>query len=179
MKELAAHPVALRLREVEIRTARRDGVVAMVYGFLFFAAIALLVLFPFPLSRVGSVVLIVGFGYMIWRCKHVAARQRMSGTGDLLDVGQKLDLVDRQIELAQSMLFNVPFFVGANLFWMGLPGTGTVLEKAVLDFIFLGGTLSVFAASYVFNQRLIRKEMIPLRNQLKALMDVRGETPAS
>ena len=73
------------------------------------------------------------------------------------------------------MLFNVPFFVGANLFWMGLPGTGTVLEKAVLDFIFLGSTMIVFAASYIFNQRLIRKELIPLRDELKALIEAHPE----
>jgi hypothetical protein len=174
MSDLVSHPLAIRLRDVECRTMRRDGIMATVYGFLFLAAIALLILFPFPLSRVGSVVLIVGFSYMIWRGKRVAVRQ-VATSGDTLDPRKKLLLVDHQIELAQSMLFNVPFFVGANLFWMGLPGTGTVLEKAVLDFIFLGSTMIVFAASYIFNQRLIRKELIPLRDELKALIEAHPE----
>jgi hypothetical protein len=169
MNNSAADAIEARLQQIEQWSTKRDAAVTGVYGSLFIAGFALLVLFPFPLSRVGSVVMILGFIYMVWRCK---AAPRPDARGGLAD---KLFLVEKQIEFAQSVLYNIPFFVGANLFWMGLPGTGTALQKAVQDFVFLGGTLLVLTASYAFNQRLIRKRLIPLRNELRRLIESESE----
>ena len=167
MNDVGVSPLDVRLEQIEARVAKRDAVVTSVYSSLCLAAVALFVLFPFPLSRVGSVVLVVGFGYMVWRCKCAPDGERRARCPSYVN---KLANLARQIEFAQTMLYNVPFFVGANLFWMGLPGTGTILEKAVQDFAFLGGTLLLFAASYLFNQHLIRKELIPLREELEQLV---------
>jgi hypothetical protein len=172
MNDLAVSRLDMRLQQIEARLAKRDAMVTQVYGSLCLAAVALFVLFPFPISRVGSFVLVVGFSYMVWRCKRAPARPPAADNSALPPLVDKLASLERQIEFAQTMLYNVPFFVGANLFWMGLPGTGTVLEKAVQDFVFLGGTLLLFAASYLFNQHLIRKELMPLREELQRL--VRG-----
>ena len=166
MNDVAVFPLSERLQQIEARLAKRDAIVTSVYSILCLAAVALFVLFPFALSRAGSVVLIVGFGYMVWRCKCAPGREAARGT-----LVEKLAIVNRQIEFAQTVIYNIPFFVGANLFWMGLPGTGTTLEKAVQDFVFLGGTSLLFAASCLFNQHLIRKELMPLRDELQRLVE--------
>ena len=164
MNEFAVESLISRLQEIERGIARRDSLLKIIYGSLFLAAVLLFVLFPFPLSRVGSVVMVIGFGFMIWRCKRGAAVAASAPS-----VRRDLALVEEQIAFAQSMLFNVPFFVGANLFWMGLPGTGDGLGKALQDFAFLGGTLIVFALSYALNQQWIRKQLIPLREELSKI----------
>jgi hypothetical protein len=168
MNDVDSQSVSLRLQDVEQRMAKRDAAIRSVYGSLFVAAIALLVLFPFPLSRVGSVVMIVGFGYMVCRCMHAPRFARGSDEPNALP--GKLAMVQEQIHFAQSMLYNVPLFVGSNLFWMGLPGTGTILQKAIQDFVFLGATSILFVGSYVLNQQLIRKELAPLRDELQRLV---------
>jgi hypothetical protein len=170
MNDLSGQSVSARLDRVEQRLARRDALVTSIYGTLFLAAIALLVLFPFPLSRVGSVVMIVGFGHMVWRCRTAPRLRCPPAENDSVDFPRRLARIQAQIHFAQSMLYNVPFFVGANLFWMGLPGTGTILEKAIQDFAFLGATLLLFAGSYLFNQQLIRRELTPLRDELERLV---------
>src|SRR4051794_31895138 len=75
-----------------------------------------------------------------------------------LDLGK----VDAQIRLIQSVLYNVPFAVGANLFWMGLPGTGSPVTKAWLDCYFLLGTVVLFSGFYILNQQTVRKQLLPL-----------------
>lgn len=155
---------AQRLEQIDRTLFKRDAAIVSVYSSLLAATILLFIVFPFPLSRVGSVVLLIGFAYMIWRCLLARKPRRHTSTWE-----NQLERLDGQIQFAQSMLFNVPFLVGANLFWMGLPGTGTPFEKAALDFIFLAGSVLVFAVSYVLTQRAIRREILPLRDELKRI----------
>jgi hypothetical protein len=157
---------AQRLEEIERSLSKRDAAIISVYSTLFAATVVLFIVFPFPLSRVGSVVLLIGFAYMIWRC--LLARKAGHGASACEN---QIERLDGQIQFAQSMLFNVPFLVGANLFWMGLPGTGTAIEKAALDFVFLAGSIVVFGASYMLNQRAVRRELLPIRDELKRIAD--------
>jgi hypothetical protein len=79
-----------------------------------------------------------------------------------------LGKVNDQIKLIQSLIFNLPFLVGANLFFMGLPGTGSAEAKAWLDCFFLLGTVIVFSGLYFANQQALRKQLLPLRHELEA-----------
>ncbi len=79
-----------------------------------------------------------------------------------------LGKVDAQIRLIQSLIYNLPFVAGANLFFMGLPGTGSPEAKAWLDCFFLLGTVIVFSGLYFANQQAVRKQLLPLRQELEA-----------
>jgi hypothetical protein len=78
-----------------------------------------------------------------------------------------LGKVDAQIRLIESLIHNLPFLVGANLFFMGLPGPGSAEAKAWLDCGFLLGTVLLFGGLYVANQEIVRRELLPLRWELE------------
>ena len=80
-----------------------------------------------------------------------------------------LTKVDRQINLIQSLIYNLPFVVGVNVFFMGLPGTGSAESKAWMNCYFLAGTVILFIGSYYVNQQTVRKELLPLRRELEAV----------
>jgi len=123
---------------------------------------------PFVLNRIGSAVLLIAFVHML--SKVLAASRdsllpRCQPREDALL--HHLQKVDAQIQLLQSLIYNLPFLVGANLFFIGLPGTGSPETKAWLDCLFLLATVLLLAASYAANQRLIRKDLLPLRKELE------------
>lgn len=163
--------VTLRLDELAAKLNRRDSLVSSVYGFLLLTAAAMVVLFPFPLSRIGSVLLCAGFLYALCRFRQARGRAAVA-TRDVPEhlINERLRLA-RQIELARSVLLNVPVFVGANLFWMGLPGTSTAFEKAVLDLFFLAGSTIIFCASYLWSQQTIRKHLLPLKRDVERVLN--------
>jgi hypothetical protein len=151
----------------EIR--RRDCLVTCVYGSAALMAVALVAFFPFDLSRIGGVVLVVAFAYMVWRF-HAAKRVPQGHAPVTGPWWNELTKVDGQIELCRSALVNLPFVVGANLFWMGLPGTGTELANAEGDCIFLTATVLAFIALYLLNQQTATKRLLPLRKELELLL---------
>ena len=139
------------------------------YSLAIAGAIGLYIFFPFQLSRVGSVVLIVALAHMIWEVyqagRNPLLMDKSAGHPLLCDLGR----VEAQIRLVQSLIYNLPFLAGANLFFMGLPGTGSAESKAWLDCYFLLGTTILFAGSYFANQQTLRKELLPLRQELEML----------
>ena len=156
----------LSVLDQEIR--KRASLVRFGYSLALAGAILLYRFFPFPLSRAGSVILIIALANMIWKV-HAASR---AGFQSKLEPNEEslachLSKVDAQIGLIQSVVHNLPFVVGANLFFMGLPGTGSAERKAWLDCFFLLGTVIVFSSFYFVNQRAVRKQLLPLREELE------------
>ena|SRR5947209_7665558 len=156
----------LNLLDQQIR--RRASLVRFGYSLALAGAVLLWVFFPFPLSRAGSAILIIALLNMIWKV-HAASRVT-------LDAGVEsppealfghLSKLDAQIGLIQSMIHNLPYVVGANVFFMGLPGTGSAEQKAWLDCFFLLGTVIVFSGFYCVNQQTVRKHLLPLRTELE------------
>jgi len=123
---------------------------------------------PFGLNRIGSFILLVALVHMIWKVyaasREALGRRREQTEDPLLS---NLAKVDAQIRLIQSLIHNLPFLVGANLFFIGLPGPGSAEAKAWLDCAFLLGTVLLLSGSYVANQQIIRKELLPLRRELE------------
>ena len=115
----------------------RDRWIVVVY--IFGAAVALAAAwFPSFLCRAGSAVLLVGLIHMIWQ-RHSARRQG----------------VEAQNKLRRSVLYYVPFLVGANLLWMGLPFPVEAMAKAWSNFAFLGGSVLSLAGTYIYNLRTL------------------------
>jgi hypothetical protein len=166
MNNATSNPLQEQLSALERQIQRRVFLGSMGYALGLVGAIGLLWFFPFNLSRIGSVVLIVSLANMLWKVRD-ASRQpvRRADAGRNPLVGT-LNRVDAQIRLIQSLIFNVPFLAGANVFFMGLPGPGPAEHKAVLDCLFLLGTVMVFSGCYVLNQRAVRQELLPLRREL-------------
>ena len=157
-----------RLNLLDRQIRRRAALVGFGYSFGLLGAITLYLFFPFQLSRIGSVLLMIALAHMI--CKVCAASRdarRAEPDNPLL---KDLSKLDAQIRLIQSAIYNLPFVVGANLFFMGLPGTGSAESKAWLDCCFLLGTVIIFSAFYVLNQQTVRKELLPLRQELEAFV---------
>src|SRR5205823_4060009 len=123
---------------------------------------------PFPLCRAGSVILSIALTHMIWKV-YEASRAARHGNTEPADNPRLIDLgkIDAQIRLIQSVIYNLPFVVGANLFMMGLPGPGSREGKAWLDCFFLLGTVTLFGAFYIANQRTVQKQLLPLRQHLE------------
>jgi len=163
--------VEQKLSALDQQIRRRASFVTAGYSVALVGGVALFVFFPFQLSRVGSVVLIVSLAQMIWKVRE-ASRGGLHSEGaerDQLPLGGLVKL-DAQIRLVQSLIYNLPFVAGANLFFMGLPGTGSPVAKAWLDCYFLLGTVLLFSAVYWANQQALRKQLLPLRQELEAFV---------
>src|ERR1044071_8914007 len=114
--------VQAKLSHLDEQIQQRDLRVTLGYSLGLAGSIALYLYFPFPMSRIGSVVLMVALAHMIWQ---VYAARRDAPPTEPSEPCPALAQLDAQIRLVQSMIYNLPFVVGANLFFMGLPGTGS------------------------------------------------------
>ena len=160
-----------RLRSLDRQTSQRSLFVTCGYSTALLMAFALYWFFPFPLSRTGSVVLMVALPYMMGRYRETKRVTDMMGsTSVTASLRCELMKLDAQIRLLPSAIYYLPFVVGANLFWMGLPGPGTKEQKAFLDCGFLAGTVVIFASVYLLNQRIVRRQLIPLRKELASML---------
>src|SRR5438552_2752700 len=162
------HSVQRRLLAFEQQIRKRDLLVTIGYSLALAGAVILYAYFPFELSRVGSVILVIALGHMIWKVYDARRQgfQEMLPEHEMLLTGE-LTRLEAQIRLIQGLIYNLPFLAGANLFFMGLPGTGSAESKAWLDCYFLLGTVIVFGALYVANQHRVRTQLIPLKQELE------------
>src|SRR6185436_15009874 len=88
----------LKVLDQEIRT--RASLATFGYSFAIAGVIALYIFFPFELSRVGSVVMIVALAHMIWKV-HEASREAVhrSEHDDNETFVHDIGMVDAQIRL--------------------------------------------------------------------------------
>ena len=160
-----------RLRGLDQHRSKRGLLLTCFYSAALLTVIAFYWFFPFPISRTGSVVLMLALPYMIWKFREpgrIAARMDSTPAGGA--PSWELAKIDSQIRLFQSAIYYLPFVAGANLFWMGLPGPGTREQKALLDCGFLAATVLIFASVYLLKQRTVRRQLIPLRMELESVL---------
>jgi hypothetical protein len=160
-----------QLSALDQQIRKRAALATFGYSTGIAGSIGLYVLFSFPLCRVGSVILIIALTQMIWKVYEAGRETRPWKTERAKDplLGE-IGKVEAQIRLIQSLIYNLPFVVGANLFFMGLPGTGSAESKAWLDCFFLLGTVIVFGGCYFANQQTVRNQLVPLRQHLKTCL---------
>jgi hypothetical protein len=160
-----------RLRDLDRQISKRSSLVTRAYSAALLMAVALCWFFPFPISRVGSVVLTVALAYMIGKFREAGRSAWVSGSSAVTPPLQwELAKIDAQVRLLRSAIYYLPFVVGINLFWTGLPGPGTSEQKALLDCIFLAATVMIFTGVYLLNQRTVRRELLPLRMELESML---------
>lgn len=156
-----------RLSALDEQIRRRAARACLGYAAGMTGAVGLYFYLPFSLCRIASLILVIGLAHMIWKVYEAsrgAFLRRVKPPEDPL-LGQILK-VDAQVRLIQSAIHNLPFLVGANLFLMGLPGPGSAEGKAWLDCFFLLATVLVFSGLYLANQQTVRKQLLPLRQEL-------------
>jgi hypothetical protein len=103
----------------------------LIGAYSFGAALAVAVAwFPSFMCRAGRAVLFVGLIRMIWQSRHDTARY--------------------------SLLFYLPFLVGTNLIWMGLPLPVDTMTKAWADCLFLASTVILLSALHAYNALSLR-----------------------
>lgn len=118
---------------------RRDFALTQCYVVGIFVA-AMLMSIPLHLVRTGAVVMLVSLLAMLHRiCLTHQQHEPIAG-------------IRARLSLNRSLIHNLPFLVGANLAFMGLPVTPLPLFKATLDCLFLAGTVTLFLLAYLINQ---------------------------
>jgi hypothetical protein len=165
-----ASSIEARLEQFDLEINQRHGRVTASYSAAMLMGIGLFWFCPFHLSRVGSLVMVLGLAYMIRKVREAkAGGSVLAGSRSAEDAARAMGTINAQIDLLQSAFYNLPFVVGANLFLMGLPGTGAPDKKALLDCGFLAATILVFGLSYVINQQSVKEKIIPLGQELNRL----------
>lgn len=149
-----------------------------VYSGALLMALALYCFFPFPISRTGSVVLMVAMAYMIGKFRDARRGAWVPGSPVMRLLQRELAKIDARIRLLRSAIYYLPFVVGINLFWTGLPGPGTREQKALLDCVFLAATVMIFAGVCLLNQRTVRRQLLPLRMELQSMLASQETQPA-
>ena len=158
------------MREVDRQVRDRASLVVRMYSMALAGAFGLLLFFPFPLSRAGGAILVMALLYMVLKVRATTRRNCHKPGADQSDAASEtLTKVAAQIELCQSVFYNLPFLVGANLFFMGLPGPGSEEGKARLNCLFLAATVMVFTASYFLNQKILTRRLVQLRRKLESV----------
>ena len=109
---------------------------------------------PTRLSQMGSVLLMIGFTHMMVRlyCAH-----RQEAQWELWLTG-----AHPRLALIESLLFNLPLLVGANLVFMGIPLGSDRLLEAILDCVFLGLTVLLLSLGHWWNLRVLRTLVRPV-----------------
>ncbi len=139
------------------RVARRDLVFLWLYWAAFPGALVF-VLTPFPLSRIGGILLLFALTNVMAKLNGLRRRTKQARAvrdGALL-------VIAHRIESQRSAFYNLPFLVGANLVFMGLPMTENPVTEAWYDCLFLAVSVMLMAACYMFNQAVVRRELLPL-----------------
>src|SRR5438034_126479 len=158
-----------KLSKLDEQIQRRTLLAILGYAMALGGAVVLYLWFPFSLSRIGSAILIIALAHMIWKVYQASRPAQLPepayGHHPMLE---QLNKVEAQIRLIQSLIFNLPFLVGANLFFMGLPGTGSAESKALQDCFFLFASIVLFSLCYFTNQLAARRALLPLRQELLA-----------
>jgi hypothetical protein len=75
--------------------------------------------------------------------------------------------IQARIAVTRSAFYKLPFLVGANLVFMGMPLTGNPVAEAAWDCAFLALTVILFFTSYWVNQLAIRRQLQPLHGLLQ------------
>ncbi len=137
-------------------------VLSVVFGMMFIA-------FDMPLAKVGSGMAVVSILYIIFRLHRTRTCVRPprpdASVRDFC--GAEIERLDRQIQQSRSILwwYIAPCLFSANLVFFGLAGFGWVSAGYFLFTILFGWGV------YWLNQYAVRKSMLPVRDELSALLN--------
>ena len=143
--------------------------VIAVFGFYFFA-------FTAPLARLGSVLVIlsslVAMGYPWWRKRRVVKAEPDASLAETLN--GELRKVDVEIALLRSVFwwYIFPLTVGVIVFFGGV--TGSLLRTMIWGVLMM----ALDAAIYWINQFACDKRLVPLKQELEALLSIEGNGPS-
>src|SRR5262245_41107511 len=125
--------------------------------------------FPYPLTRVGSLIVIGGALFAAW--KMIEGRRRVPQPDAGVPVAhwlkQERDRVHHEAELLRTVLwwYILPLCLGPVVFFWGLPHV-TLTSKIG----YAGVTALMGAVIYWMNQWARRKQLLPVKDELEALL---------
>src|SRR3989442_341946 len=141
MREQVSVEPRLAVLNRQLRRRALLGIIGYSVGLA--GALALCFAVPFELSRVGSVVMGIGFAHMLGKICRAGMRIGENQESELVPsgfarqpAGERKEMccrIDAQLDLISSTTYNLPLLVGANVFLIGLPGTGSAEGKAWFD----------------------------------------------
>ncbi|MCI0744522.1 MAG: hypothetical protein L0Y58_03860, partial [Verrucomicrobia subdivision 3 bacterium] len=138
------------------------AVVIVGFGVFFF-------LFPYAVTRIGALINIGGALLISW--KMIECRRRVPRPDPAAPVAQWLEQerhrVYHQAELLRTVLwwYLLPFWLGTNVFFWGLPN-----QSLAVNITFTVVITLLYAWIYWLNQSARRKQLLPLKDELEALL---------
>jgi len=181
----AAPPIDARVQLDAMRTriATLHGVLsARNFGELVAAAmvaivfIAYLFLFPHPIMRIGSLIIIAGA--VLASCRLLGSARRSPRPDAAAPVTvwlkQERERVHREAELLRTILwwYILPFWLGTSVFFWGMVSLPIALRVVCIG---LNTLLNVWI--YRLNQAARLKQLLPVQDDLDALLQ--GEAPST
>lgn len=158
--------VKTRSNEFDRSIRRRDRreIVAGVFVFVFFSIV---LASGSWLTRLGAVIVMAGCVLTYWMLRRAYGQTEASGGQPLADtLRAERARVEAQIRLLRRVLwwYAAPFAVGPVLVFVGIAGFSVTSAVYTVLVVALG------AAIYHMNQRAVRLNLIPRRNELDRLL---------
>jgi len=144
------------------------GFVIVVFSVYFF-------MFPYPVARIGDLIIIGGSLFASWKFIETRRRApRPDAAAPMVQwLKQERERVHHEAELLRTVLwwYILPIGLGTNVFFWGLPN----LPRAA-GIGFTGVTTLMYAWIYRRNQIARQKKLLPVQDELEALLQ--QESPA-
>jgi CubicO group peptidase (beta-lactamase class C family) len=142
-------------------------VVALVFGVYFFV-------FPQPLCRIGSVMIISGVLFSSWKLlrSNRQAPRPDPGAPVALWLKQERDRMHHEAELLRTVLwwYILPIGIGTNVFFWGIPS-----RSLAGGMLFTGVTMLLYFWIYRLNQSARREKLLPVQAELEALLQMESD----
>lgn len=152
----------------EIVTA---AVVILIFGFYYLAI-------PYPITRIGDLIVIAGCIFASW--KMIESKQRAPRPDAAAPMAQWLQQerarVHHEAELLRTVTwwYTLPILLGANVFFWGFPSRGWAPRLVYTAVTILLGWFIAW-----LNQRARRKQLLPVQDELDALLIAEAAAPAA
>jgi CubicO group peptidase (beta-lactamase class C family) len=146
----------------DFRELAASAVLIIAFGVCFF-------MIPYPLTRIADLVIIGGALLISWKLTACRRRVLHADTGAPVAVWlrQERERVRHDAELLRTVLwwYLLPLWLGTNLFFWGFPNQNLAPK---IGFTVL--TTLMNAWIYWFNQSARRKQLLPVQDELEALL---------
>jgi D-alanyl-D-alanine-carboxypeptidase/D-alanyl-D-alanine-endopeptidase len=144
------------------------GFVIIVFGVYFF-------IFPYPVTRLGDLIVIGGCLLASW--KFIESRRRAPRPDAAAPMAhwlkQERERVHHEAELLRTVLwwYILPIGLGTNVFFWGLPKLPWAAKIG-----FTGVATLIYVWIYRRNQTARRKKLLPVQDELEALLQQESQT---
>jgi CubicO group peptidase (beta-lactamase class C family) len=154
------------LKARDFRELAASALVIVAFGLFFFVL-------PYPVTRIADLIIIGGALLISWKltaCRRRALRPD-AGAPVAVWLKQERARVHHDAELLRTVMwwYLIPLWLGTNLFFWGLPN-----QPLAMNIGFTALTIIMNVWIYRLNQSARQKQLLPLQDELEALLEKEG-----